>query len=88
MAGTARSLRWNTIVLSVGLLVLSLSGLRPNRILGILLSATVALCYGMTLLLLPLLMRFERPVRVADCTMPLRQSEAGPQNSEHLSARG
>ena len=72
MAGTGRALRWNTIVLSVGLLVLSLSGLRPNRSLGILLSATLAVCYGTTLLLLPLLMRFERPVAAGQAPGEMR----------------
>ena len=45
------------IVLALGLLVLALSSLEPNRSLGLLLSATMLTCYATTLLLLPALLK-------------------------------
>jgi predicted RND superfamily exporter protein len=44
-------------VLSLGFLVLTASALKPNHSLGVLLSAAIATCYAMTLLLLPSLLR-------------------------------
>lgn len=48
-----RALRWNTIVLCGGLSVLTLSVMKPNRSLGILLAGAIAVSYIATLLLLP-----------------------------------
>jgi predicted RND superfamily exporter protein len=52
--GTAgRAIRWNAIALGVGFAVLGVSGLPPNRALGLLLGAAMFLCYGSTLFFLP-----------------------------------
>ncbi len=57
LAGTGRALRWNMAVLALGFLVLTLSALRPNHSLGILLAGAMLSCYAATLLLLPALLR-------------------------------
>jgi predicted RND superfamily exporter protein len=57
VANSGRAIRWNAIVLAIGFSVLMFSGLRPNRSLGILLVAAIILCYGTTLLFLPVLFR-------------------------------
>jgi len=54
---SGRAIRWNATVLSLGFLVLTASALKPNHSLGVLLSAAIATCYAMTLLLLPSLLR-------------------------------
>ncbi|MFT5049973.1 MAG: putative RND superfamily exporter protein [Chlamydiales bacterium] len=51
--GSGRALRWNATILCVGLSVLMLSTMRPNRSLGILLTSAIAVSYVATLLLLP-----------------------------------
>jgi hypothetical protein len=53
---SGRAIRWNATVLSLGFLVLTASALKPNHSLGVLLSAAIATCYAMTLLLLPSLL--------------------------------
>jgi predicted RND superfamily exporter protein len=57
---SGRAIRWNATVLSLGFLVLTASALKPNHSLGVLLSAAIAACYAMTLLLLPSLLRRAR----------------------------
>lgn len=52
-----RAVRWNAVVLSLGFLVLTLSVLKPNHSLGLLLAAAMATCYATTLLFLPSLLR-------------------------------
>lgn len=52
-ANTGKALRWSVMVLALGFLVLTLSDLRPNHSLGVLLAAAMLASYGMTLLLLP-----------------------------------
>ncbi len=58
-----RAIRWNAIVLALGLSVLSFSELKPNRQLGMLLVAAITLCYAATLLALPFLLRLCPSVR-------------------------
>jgi predicted RND superfamily exporter protein len=53
MAKAGKALRWSSVVLALGFLVLALSSLRPNHSLGLLLAASMAASYVMTLLLLP-----------------------------------
>ncbi|MCP3977963.1 MAG: MMPL family transporter [bacterium] len=47
------SIQWSALVLTLGPLVLALSGMLPVRSLGLLLSAAIALCYVATRMLLP-----------------------------------
>jgi predicted RND superfamily exporter protein len=54
---TGRVTRWNVVILAAGLSVLALSTTKPQRALGVLLSAAMPACYVMTLLLLPFLLR-------------------------------
>lgn len=54
---TGRAIRWNAVVLAAGLSVLAISGLRPNRTLGLLFAAAMIACYATTLLILPWLLR-------------------------------
>jgi len=61
LRSSGRAIRWNATVLSLGFLVLTLSALKPNHSLGLLLSAAIATCYAMTLLLLPSLLARVRP---------------------------
>ncbi|MBW2274504.1 MAG: MMPL family transporter [Deltaproteobacteria bacterium] len=61
LGSSGRAIRWNAVVLGLGFLVLTLSALKPNHSLGLLLCAAMATCYAMTLLLLPrLASRFVR----------------------------
>ena len=53
ISGTGRALRWNSLILVLGFLVLTLSALPPNRYLGLLLACAVAAAYLATLSLLP-----------------------------------
>lgn len=53
LEGTAAGRRWSTAVLAAGFLVLSASAFRPNRDLGILLSAAMAASYLTTSLFVP-----------------------------------
>ena len=65
LAKAGRAIRWNVGVLAVGFSVLALSELAPNRALGILLGLAMGVCYAMTLLLLPQLLRLTtRPTQV------------------------
>lgn len=57
---TGRALRWNALVLGVGFLVLTLSSLKPNHSLGLLLAAAMLACYASTLLLLPRLLQISK----------------------------
>lgn len=57
LEGPGRAIRWNALVLAAGLSVLALSGLRPNRSLGLLFAAAMATCYATTLSILPGLLR-------------------------------
>jgi predicted RND superfamily exporter protein len=52
-----RAIRWNAVVLALGLAVLGLSELKPNRNLGLLLVAAISVCYAITLFALPRLLR-------------------------------
>jgi predicted RND superfamily exporter protein len=54
---TGRGLRWNAVVLALGISVLGLSAIRPNASLGLLLAAAMLVSYGATLALLPVLLR-------------------------------
>jgi len=54
---TGQAVRWNAVVLVLGFMALTFSALKPDRDLGILLAAAIATCYGMTLLLLPRLLK-------------------------------
>jgi predicted RND superfamily exporter protein len=51
-----RGLRWNALVLSLGIAVLSVSTIKPNRSLGLLLAAAMLVSYAATLALLPQLL--------------------------------
>lgn len=56
--GTAgRGLRWNAIVLALGIAVLTLSAIKPNQSLGMLLALAILVSYASTLALLPELLR-------------------------------
>jgi predicted RND superfamily exporter protein len=57
LATAGRAVRWNALVLGFGFLVLTLSSLPPNRVLGLLLAAAMLAAYLMTVLLLPRLLR-------------------------------
>ena len=57
LESAGRAVRWNAIVLALGFLVLTLSALKPNHSLGLLLSASMCVCYTVSLLLLPWLLR-------------------------------
>jgi len=57
LATAGRAVRWNALVLGLGFLVLTLSSLPPNRVLGMLLAAAMLAAYLMTVLLLPRLLR-------------------------------
>jgi predicted RND superfamily exporter protein len=57
LATTGRGLRWNAVVLALGISVLALSGVKPNASLGLLLAAAMLVSYGATLALLPALLR-------------------------------
>ncbi len=60
LATAGRAVRWNAVVLGLGFLVLTLSSLPPNRVLGLLLAAAMLAGYLMTVLLLPRLLRTTR----------------------------
>ncbi len=63
-ATAGRAVTWNALVLAAGFLVLTLSTLRPNHSLGLLLAAAVIAAWGYTTLLLPRLLRFTASVLV------------------------
>jgi predicted RND superfamily exporter protein len=50
---TGRGLRWNALVLSLGIAVLTLSAIKPNQSLGLLLALAIVISYATTLALLP-----------------------------------
>jgi predicted RND superfamily exporter protein len=54
---TGRGLRWNAIVLALGIAVLTLSSIKPNQSLGTLLALAILVSYASTLALLPELLR-------------------------------
>jgi uncharacterized protein len=54
---TGRGLRWNALVLALGIAVLALSAIKPNRSLGLLLALAILTSYATTLALLPELLR-------------------------------
>jgi len=56
LATTGRGLRWNAVVLALGIAVLALSAVKPNASLGLLLAAAMLVSYGATLALLPALL--------------------------------
>jgi predicted RND superfamily exporter protein len=58
LSTTGRGLRWNALVLSLGIAVLSVSAIKPNRSLGLLLAAAMLVSYAATLALLPQLLAF------------------------------
>ncbi|HYX22709.1 MAG TPA: MMPL family transporter [Thermoanaerobaculia bacterium] len=53
---TGRGLRWNALVLALGISVLGLSAIKPNSSLGLLLAAAMVVAYATTLALLPQLL--------------------------------
>jgi len=57
LATTGRGLRWNAIVLALGIAVLTLSSIKPNQSLGMLLALAILVSYASTLALLPELLR-------------------------------
>jgi len=54
---TGRGLRWNAVVLALGIAVLAVSAIHPNASLGVLLAAAMAVSYAATLTFLPELLR-------------------------------
>jgi uncharacterized protein len=54
---TGRGLRWNAVVLALGIAVLTLSSIKPNQSLGMLLALAILVSYASTLALLPELLR-------------------------------
>jgi len=52
-----RGLRWNAMVLALGIAVLTLSAIKPNQSLGMLLALAILVSYASTLALLPELLR-------------------------------
>lgn len=54
---TGQAIRWNAVVLVLGIMALTFSALKPDRDLGILLAAAILTCYVMTLLFLPRLIK-------------------------------
>jgi len=52
-----RGLRWNAVVLALGIAVLTLSAIKPNQSLGLLLALAIVASYATTLALLPELLR-------------------------------
>jgi predicted RND superfamily exporter protein len=54
---TGRGLRWNALVLALGISVLGLSAIKPNASLGLLLAAAMLVSYGATLAFLPVLLQ-------------------------------
>ncbi|MCY1021114.1 efflux RND transporter permease subunit [Pyxidicoccus sp. MSG2] len=62
-ASAGKAARWNAMVLGLGFLSLTLSSLRPNRVLGLLLGMAMFSAYLMTLLLLPRLLGLARRLR-------------------------
>ena len=65
LRGSGRAIRWNATVLGLGFLVLTLSALRPNHRLGLLLAGAMGVSYLASLLLVPWLLerRLERAGR-------------------------
>ncbi len=57
LATAGRGLRWNAVVLALGIAVLTLSAIKPNRSLGLLLALAILTSYATTLALLPELLR-------------------------------
>ena len=55
---TGRGLRWNAVVLALGIAVLTLSAIKPNQSLGTLLALAILVSYASTLALLPELLRW------------------------------
>jgi uncharacterized protein len=60
-ATTGRGLRWNALVLALGIAVLGLSGLKPNASLGLLLAAAMLVSYAATVVVLPALLGWASP---------------------------
>ena len=54
---TGRGLRWNALVLTLGIAVLTLSAIKPNSSLGLLLALAILVSYAASLALLPELLR-------------------------------
>jgi predicted RND superfamily exporter protein len=61
LATTGRGLRWNALVLALGIAVLTLSSIKPNQSLGMLLALAILVSYASTLALLPELLRRVAP---------------------------
>lgn len=53
---SGRAIAWNATVLALGFLVLTLSALKPNHSLGVLLAGAMVACYGTTMFILPRLL--------------------------------
>ncbi len=60
---TGRGLRRNALVLALGIAVLTLSAIKPNRSLGLLLALAILVSYATSLALLPALLRRQTPER-------------------------
>ncbi|HLX06355.1 MAG TPA: MMPL family transporter [Thermoanaerobaculia bacterium] len=58
---TGRGLRRNALVLALGIAVLTLSAIKPNRSLGLLLVLAILVSYATSLALLPALLRRQTP---------------------------
>ncbi len=56
IATSGKAIAWNALVLALGFLVLTLSSLKPNHSLGLLLAGAMLCCYLCTLYLLPRLL--------------------------------
>jgi len=57
LENTGQAIRWNAVVLVLGFMALTFSALKPDRDLGILLAAAIAICYLVTLMFLPHLLK-------------------------------
>jgi len=75
LATTGRGLRWNAIVLALGIAVLTLSSIKPNQSLGMLLALAILVSYASTLALLPELLRLAA-ARGGPAASPPRQGAA------------
>lgn len=61
LKSAGRAIRWNAVVLALGFLVLTLSAMKPNQSLGVLLAVAMLSCYGTTLFFLPRLLESKSP---------------------------
>jgi hypothetical protein len=57
LQNAGQAIRWNALVLVLGFSALIFSGMKPDRDLGILLAVAIAVCYVMTILFLPRMLK-------------------------------